>query len=514
MTSSDSDVPTLAPREHIAFLPVPIAGTSPATQPLFALARSQQAAGRTDAALATYARLLNDESWVADTPIPIAARYARCRIFENASDPTDLRDEARLLRTELEDGRWPVVASVYWLYHDDAVRWSGDRPGARPPRELLATAVEAVWADWRTGLSPLRAPKGRAPLTASDKTFVVTWRRTQDRIRALIVPDSFIEREWMAPARAVARTHQVSMSPAPSDRLEPGSIQVVRPAAQTGLPWTVAINADGSTQRAEFESRRRLLIAGFLLLVTMALTAGVVTVRGVAKQLAVARLQSEFVATVSHEFRTPLTTLRQFTDRLRDRPQLTDTDRAVCYNAQSRATDRLTRLVESLLDFGRIEAGARPYDLRPVDGSEVVEHAVTEFERGRVSSGQAIRFRRDAPAPIAADRDALSLAIWNLVDNAFKYSPEPAIVEVDVSRHDDVVRIAVRDHGPGIADDEQTVIFERFRRGSSAATTRAHGTGLGLAIVSHIVQAHHGRIDLDSRPGEGSTFTISLPAAS
>src|SRR5262249_53593894 len=137
---------------------------------------------------------------------------------------------------------------------------------------------------------------------------------------------------------------------------------VVRTSAQTDLPWAITVGTrDSSSQRAEFSSRRRVLITGFSLLVAMGLIAAVSTIRAISREFAVARLQSDFVSTVSHEFRTPLTTLRQFTDRLREEANLRAADRAICYEAQSRATERLTRLVESLLDFGRMQAGSRPY---------------------------------------------------------------------------------------------------------------------------------------------------------
>src|SRR5262249_9798078 len=158
----------------------------------------------------------------------------------------------------------------------------------------------------------------------------------------------------------------------------------------------------------------RLLIAGFGLLITMAFAASYMIVRAVGRELAVARLQSDFVAAVSHEFRTPLTTLRQFTDMLRDNERGTDDParqrRLLSYEAQSRATERLTRWVESLLDFGRMEAQAYRYAFAEQDCSEIVDHAVEDFRQEAKSAGCDVTFRRNGSVPISVDREALSRA--------------------------------------------------------------------------------------------------------
>jgi signal transduction histidine kinase len=253
-------------------------------------------------------------------------------------------------------------------------------------------------------------------------------------------------------------------------------------------------------------------VAGFALLVLMALTASYLIFRAVRREMAVGRLKSDFVAAVSHEFRTPLTALRQFTDMLREHGDLSDDRRRLCYDAQSRATDRLTRLVESLLDFGRIEAGARPYRFERRNCAELVESVVEEFRREAQAAGYEVEFHGNGPARIEADGEALSRAVWNLLDNAVKYSPDHRTIEVDLERREQSVAIAVRDRGIGIPANERTAIFTKFHRGEQARTRGINGTGIGLAMVDQIVKAHHGRLELESDPGKGSTFTIFLPA--
>jgi two-component system phosphate regulon sensor histidine kinase PhoR len=196
---------------------------------------------------------------------------------------------------------------------------------------------------------------------------------------------------------------------------------------------------------------------------------------------------------------------------LRDSPALSDDRRRTCYDAQARATDRLTRLVESLLDFDRLEAGAQPYSFEPHDMTTLVGTIVEDFRIDAPAAGHDVQFRGNGGVPIHVDRDAFSRAVWNLLDNAVKYSPGAQAVEVDVRRDEDEVVVAVRDHGLGIPADEQAALFTKFHRGAEARTRGIRGTGLGLAMVDHIVRAHHGRVDVESQPGRGSTFRIRLP---
>ncbi len=234
--------------------------------------------------------------------------------------------------------------------------------------------------------------------------------------------------------------------------------------------------------------------------------------RALSREFAAARLQSEFVAAVSHEFRTPLTSLRQFTDMLREHKNLSDERRDLCYEAQARSTSRLTRLVESLLDFGRMEGGARVYHFTPLDCSELARHVVEEFRNETQCSGFQFRVAAESPVEIEADSEALGRALWNLLDNAVKYSGGSREVDVEVGRNEQKARISVRDRGLGIPAREQATVFRKFQRGADAVKLGIKGTGIGLAMVNHIVRAHHGRVELQSSPGQGSTFTVVLPA--
>jgi signal transduction histidine kinase len=226
-----------------------------------------------------------------------------------------------------------------------------------------------------------------------------------------------------------------------------------------------------------------------------------------------ARLQSEFVSAVSHEFRTPLAAMRHLTDLLEEGGAPPDRLTSF-YSALGKEARRLQAMVESLLDFARFESGRHAYDMQEHDATELTTELVNEFcEQRRLAPGR-VEWRSPCDAvPVRADREALALAVRNLLDNAVKYSPESSRVSVSVERRGGTVRISVEDHGPGIGANEKRDIFRRFVRGRAAKTLNVKGTGIGLAMAQGIVGAHGGRIEVESREGQGSRFTVVLPLA-
>ncbi|HTG74454.1 MAG TPA: HAMP domain-containing sensor histidine kinase, partial [Terriglobia bacterium] len=227
---------------------------------------------------------------------------------------------------------------------------------------------------------------------------------------------------------------------------------------------------------------------------------------------AVAQLQSDFVSAVSHEFRTPLTSLKQFTDLLNESDELPSEERRTFYQAQSRATQRLQRLVESLLDFARIEAGVRRDRRQDLQTAQFIREVVEEFRQEVPAKTFTFDSEIDDGCGVVnADAEALARAIWNLLDNAVKYSGASRNIRVLAAAENGSVAISVRDCGLGIPQHEQNEIFRKFVRGAEARTRGIKGTGIGLAMVQHIVRDHGGAMRLESTPGVGSTFTILLP---
>jgi signal transduction histidine kinase len=178
-----------------------------------------------------------------------------------------------------------------------------------------------------------------------------------------------------------------------------------------------------------------------------------------------------------------------------------------------RETDRLQRLVEGLLDFARMEAGALEFHRVPLVVGDLVREVVAQFREALAADGWTVELADELTGPVrvCADAEALSRALWNLLDNAAKYSPDHRTVWVTVRREDGAVAIAVRDRGLGIAPAERAAIFDKFVRGASAGRVGTKGTGIGLAMVRHIVRAHGGTVAVESEPGAGSTFTLRLP---
>jgi signal transduction histidine kinase len=278
-----------------------------------------------------------------------------------------------------------------------------------------------------------------------------------------------------------------------------------------GLPGSLwAEAADPTVSLRENESRRRLLLA-ILFAVAGVLAFGTfATVWIVRRELQVAQMQADFTATVSHEFRSPLTGIRQLGEMLlAGRAANDEARRRQYYELICRESDRLTRLVENVLDFARMEDGRKEYQFSRIETTEWLgEMAAIAARRREVRA----LLPEHLPA-IEGDREALSSAVLNLLDNAIKYSPEGSAVVLKAHEESGWLRIEVEDRGCGIPPEEQRRIFDRFYRGASAGAGPAKGVGLGLALVRRIADAHGARLHVESEPGQGSTFTFSLRVA-
>lgn len=492
---------------------------------LIRLARTLRATGATDAALGAYAEVAQLSGVaVGGVPADLLARWARCQLLESLQRSENLQQEAAALQSDLVHGRWQLGRATYELHSEDARRWT--RTGAAEPganqRLALALAVESLWNDWRRQTPDVRAGSGRRVFDTSAGRVTVVWAGSAQRRSALLVGSAGIDRQWLAKIRPALDRQRLRLAlraaaaRGPEGAAGSEGSEARRTAAETGLPWTVAVEeTDPQAELSRIAGRRTLWVWGLALLVAVTLGGIGLIARGAMRELAVARLQSDFVSAVSHEFRTPLTTLRQLTEVLIDGRVPAEERRETYYRALARQTDRLHRLVESLLDFGRIEAGTSPYRLEPLDACALVRSIVDEFAQDSAASGYRVELQVDSvekAAPmVAADREALTHAVWNLLDNAVKYSPECRTVWVDVERTGSRLAIRVRDHGLGVPREEHADIFERFVRGAGAKAHGITGTGIGLALVRHIASAHGGSVSVDSDPGMGSTFTLVLP---
>jgi signal transduction histidine kinase len=204
--------------------------------------------------------------------------------------------------------------------------------------------------------------------------------------------------------------------------------------------------------------------------------------------------------------------MRHLTDLLVSRAALSEERKEQYYAILAHETERLQRLVESLLSFGRIEAGAYAWRLEPADACRLVRGVVEEFSREpRFHDRQILCETDEHLPPIQADRDALALAVANLLENAGKYSAPGTAIRVRALRAGDTVQISIEDEGAGIPAGEQEKLFDKFVRGSEARRLGIRGVGIGLALVKSVAEAHGGVVRLASQPGRGSTFTLVIP---
>jgi len=262
------------------------------------------------------------------------------------------------------------------------------------------------------------------------------------------------------------------------------------------------------------------LIANLLLVATLALLLLRRLLLSVRRQRLIeidarrAQLQSDFVAAVSHEFRSPLTTLRTITDLLVGNRIPDEARRQQSYVFLDRETTRLQRLVEDLLDFQLMESSRKQYRIETLDAFQLVRSTVAEFRELAVENGFEVeQDLSQTSALVHADEEAFRRALRNLLDNAMKYSPVCRTVWVNGAVVGSQVLISVRDQGMGIDLTEQSAIFQKFVRGDAAKKTSIRGTGIGLAMVQQISQALGGEIRLRSEVSVGSTFTLVLPLA-
>jgi signal transduction histidine kinase len=243
-----------------------------------------------------------------------------------------------------------------------------------------------------------------------------------------------------------------------------------------------------------------------------ALLAGYLLLRDVHRETETAAMRSHFVASVSHELKTPLTSIRAHAETLlmgRARSAETTADYLKTIVSES---ERLARLVDSVLEFSRIEQGRKTYHLQATRLEDIVTSAAKAMEYPLSQLGFTLTISSDGSAPtLLADPDALSQAILNLLGNAMKYSGEARRIEMHIGTRDGDAFVDVVDHGIGIARDDQSRIFERFHRVQSLETAGIAGTGLGLPLALHVVEAHRGRIAVASQPGRGSTFSVRIP---
>ena len=301
-------------------------------------------------------------------------------------------------------------------------------------------------------------------------------------------------------------------SRAPLDRAE----RVLAVAVGEALPdWRVAVYAPPGTTPRDVVRRQVMMFTGAFAVLLAVIVAGIVlTWRLLRRESEMAQLKSDFVANVSHDLKTPLSVIRMFGETLELGRVPDEGRRREYYRVITRESERLSRLIDNVLDFSRIEGGRRRYERVPTAVEPLVRDTLEAFAYPLEQQGFKIEVTVASDLPeVPMDADAIGQALANLVDNAIKYAGRERVIAVDARRDGDRLALAVSDRGIGIPPAEHARIFEKFYRVGRSETQGRRGSGVGLALVRHIAEAHGGTVTVQSAPGQGSRFTLRMPLA-
>jgi signal transduction histidine kinase len=302
-----------------------------------------------------------------------------------------------------------------------------------------------------------------------------------------------------------------------SHKIVPAGVTLRLTGSSTAMPLGdgfLDIHAEWPAGRFSARPGVPVFLYGSVLLIVLGavLLAAYLLLRDVHREAETAAMRSHFVASVSHELKTPLTSIRAHAETLLMGRAENPETRGEYLKTIVSESERLTRLVESVLDLSRIEQGRKTYRMQSTRLVEVVRAAAKTMEYPLSQLGFTLTISCDETEPILmADADALKQAILNLLGNAMKYSGSARRIELRMGTTTEEAFVDVVDHGIGISSEDQTRIFEKFHRVQSADTEGIAGTGLGLALALHIIEAHSGRIDVRSGLGTGSTFSVRIP---
>ena len=262
----------------------------------------------------------------------------------------------------------------------------------------------------------------------------------------------------------------------------------------------------------QFQLRRNVYILVVVMVMAVLFFGGFMAIRSTAKELELARLKSEFVSTVSHEFRTPLMSIRYLSEMLDAGRVMGEDKKKIYYGKISKESERLSRLIENMLDFSRIEAGVKKYQFENLSVEALVLDVAERFKEYVVDKPVTLKVEiKDHLPSIDADKEAISRALFNLLDNAVKYSGLDPVIYFRAYCEGSDLFLEVQDMGVGISLGEQAKVFEKFYRSADPAQSNIEGSGIGLTLVNHIANAHGGKVIMESDLGKGTKVTLILP---
>jgi signal transduction histidine kinase len=485
---------------------------------LHRLARSYRKAGQLDDAVRVYQKLADlNPTNIGELPSDLLARYELCSLAIERNDFAVSAMSALELYKDLAMGKWNLDKTRYLYYSNRFRSWIKEDATAADQSRPIEKMEEQKFALTSAVEELLAEPKRL--LSTDAAVHFAFWQA--DPLRAIVLSGNFLGSRLWPDVLAPANNDGLN---AVLYSLEGKALFGSPPQSTPSLGFTHTIQLAGTTFRiqmwpqepdtlyADLKRRQSLYMAMLIFVVALLVFGSYFTARTVRRELEVARMRADFVSTVSHEFRSPLTGIRQLAEML-FRGRVDDEDRRRRYHKMIlQESERLGRLVENLLDFSRMEEGRKEYRLAPLDTStwlrKLAENFQFEVDGSEISLVAAIP--EDLPT-ISADTEALECAVHNLLDNAVKYSPGAQMVWLDANAGNGDVTISVRDRGVGIAEPDRKYIFDKFYRADGEISLKVKGAGLGLSIVRHIVAAHGGTVDCKNRVGKGSRFSIRIP---
>lgn len=276
--------------------------------------------------------------------------------------------------------------------------------------------------------------------------------------------------------------------------------------------YNLGITLKGSSIEDVIQSRITFTFILIAVLVVVLIAAGILLIRNINNEVKLAQIKADFLSNVSHELRTPLALISMFAETLEMERVKTDEKKKEYYKIISQETARLSKIVNKILNFSKMEAGKIKYNFEQCNLNEILLNISNVYSFHLKNNGFTFSIEyAEEKLLLNADRESISEAIINLIDNAVKYSKEKKEVKIKTGVEKEMGFVQVQDFGIGISKEEQTKIFEKFYRVSTGNVHNTKGTGLGLALVKHIVTAHNGRIEINSQSGKGSTFKLLFP---
>jgi signal transduction histidine kinase/tetratricopeptide (TPR) repeat protein len=282
---------------------------------------------------------------------------------------------------------------------------------------------------------------------------------------------------------------------------------------QFPFPWKLHVTQPKLNELERSAQRENILYGALLAFITVLMFFGAILLgRDISRESETSRLKMEFVHNISHELKTPLTLIRLYGETLQRKKNMTEADRSESYEIITKESERLSHLINNVLDFSRIDMGRKEFKFKNDSLSHVVQETLDSYRYHLEKKGFEVFGEIETDVPeMSLDAEAVASILVNLLSNAMKFSSGRKEVTVRLFRRDGWAVLQVKDKGIGIAHQEQADIFKRFYRVKQDPASQTQGSGLGLTLVKHITEAHGGKVEVESAPGKGSVFSIRLP---